>query len=150
VKLQSPIMRELHWFNLLSGQRRNDVATLGRSDVSVREQAVAPRESGGGRNFAFERQSLRRRCDPLPRSYRRSRYASNGSLPPSCSRHEEIRARPGSMERTVHKRKILRLSKVGHSLIPIELYAAIRLDRPRTKLDMNHQVSREMSPTRTS
>jgi hypothetical protein len=39
VKLRSPVLREFHWLSLLSGLRRNDVATLRWADVSVRERS---------------------------------------------------------------------------------------------------------------
>jgi hypothetical protein len=50
VKLQSPVLREFHWFSLLSGLRRNDVAT---TDVSVRERAVTLRAPKGGKKRSF-------------------------------------------------------------------------------------------------
>ena len=53
LELQSPVLREFHWLSLLSGLRRNDVATLRWSDVSVLERAVAIRAPKGGKKRRF-------------------------------------------------------------------------------------------------
>jgi hypothetical protein len=60
---------------------------------------------------------------------------------------EEIKATSWVGDKNGDKRKIVRLSKVGHSLRHSyrTLCAAAGLDRLRTKLLMNHQVSRDVT-----
>jgi integrase len=152
VKMQSPIMREFHWFSLLSGLRRNDVATLRWTDVSTRERAVRAPKGGKKRRF---RAPLSR---AMVRSLCRARIAgrvmhdrqSTEWVFPALSRSghvEEIKSSSWVSGKNGNKRKIVRLSKVGHSLRHSyrTLCAAAGLDRLRTKLLMNHQVSRDVT-----
>ena len=154
VKLQSPVLREFHWFSLLSGLRRNDVATLRWTDVSLRERAVTLRAPKGGKKRRF-RAPLSR---PMVRSLCRARMAgrvmhdrqSREWVFPALSRSghvEEIKGSSWASDRNGNKRKIVRLTKVGHSLRHSyrTLCAAAGLDRLRTKLLMNHQVSRDVT-----
>jgi integrase len=154
VKMQSPIMREFHWFSLLSGLRRNDVATLRWTDVSTRERAVTLRAPKGGKKRRF-RAPLSR---AMVRSLCRARIAgrvmhdrqSTEWVFPALSRSghvEEIKSSSWVSGKNGNKRKIVRLSKVGHSLRHSyrTLCAAAGLDRLRTKLLMNHQVSRDVT-----
>jgi len=53
LKLQSPVMCEFHWLSLLSGLRRNDLATLRWSDVSILERAITLRAPKGGKKRRF-------------------------------------------------------------------------------------------------
>ena len=154
VKLQSPVLREFHWFSLLSGLRRNDVATLRWTDVSMQERAVTLRAPKGGKKRRF-RAPLSRE---MVRSLCRARIAgrvmhdrqSREWVFPALSRSghvEEIKGSSWVSGDNGNKRKIVRLTKVGHSLRHSyrTLCAAAGLDRLRTKLLMNHQVSRDVT-----
>jgi integrase len=154
VKLQSPVLREFHWFSLLSGLRRNDVSTLRWTDVSMREQAVTLQAPKGGKKRRF-RAPLSR---AMARSLCRARIAgrvmhdrqSREWVFPALSRSghvEEIKGSSWVSGNNGNKRKIVRLTKVGHSLRHSyrTLCAAAGLDRLRTKLLMNHQVSRDVT-----
>jgi integrase len=154
MKLQNPVLREFHWFSLLSGLRRNDVATLRWTDVSVRERAVTLRAPKGGKKRSF-RAPL---SPPMVRSLCRARIAgrvmhdrqSREWVFPASSRSghvEEIKGSSWVNGQKGDKRKIVRLTKVGHSLRHSyrTLCAAAGLDRLRTKLLMNHQVSRDVT-----
>jgi site-specific recombinase XerD len=76
VNLQSPVLREFHWLSLLSGLRRNDVATLRWADVSVRERAVTLRAPKGGKKRRF-RAPLSR---AMVRSLCRARIAGRAAV----------------------------------------------------------------------
>jgi integrase len=76
LELESPILREFHWLSLLSGLRRNDLATLRWSDVSVREQAITLRTPKGDKKRRF-RAPLSR---PMLRSLCRARIAGRVML----------------------------------------------------------------------
>ena len=154
LKLQSPILREFHWLSLLSGLRRNDVATLRWSDVSILERAITLRAPKGGKKRRF-RAPL---SHAMLRSLCRARIAgrvmhdrqSHDWVFPAASQSghvEEIKATSWVGDKNGDKRKIVRLSKVGHSLRHSyrTLCAAAGLDRLRTKLLMNHQVSRDVT-----
>jgi integrase len=154
LKLQSPILREFHWLSLLSGLRRNDVATLRWSDVSILERAITLRAPKGGKKRRF-RAPL---SHAMLRSLCRARIAgrvmhdrqSHEWVFPAASRSghvEEIKGTSWVDSKNGDKRKIVRLSKVGHSLRHSyrTLCAAAGLDRLRTKLLMNHQVSRDVT-----
>jgi len=154
LRLQSPILREFHWLSLLSGLRRNEVATLRWSDVSVRERAITIRTPKGGKKRRF-----RAPISPIMmRAICRARIAgrvmhdsqSREWVFPASSRSghvEEIKGSSWVNGRNGDKRKIVRLTKVGHSLRHSyrTLCAAAGLDRLRTKLLMNHQVSRDVT-----
>jgi hypothetical protein len=60
---------------------------------------------------------------------------------------EEIKGSSWASDKNGNKRKIVRLTKVGHSLRHSyrTLCAAAGLDRLRTKLLMNHQVGRDVT-----
>jgi integrase len=154
LEVQSPILREFHWLSLLSGLRRNDLATLRWTDVSVLERAITLRAPKGGKKRRF-RAPLSR---AMLRSLCRARIA--GRVMHNCQSREWVfpaSSRSGHVEEIkgsswVHgsngdKRKIVRLSKVGHSLRHSyrTICAAAALDRLRTKLLMNHQVSRDVT-----
>ena len=154
LELESSILREFHWLSLLSGLRRNDLATLRWADVSVGERAITLRAPKGGKKRRF-RAPLSR---PMLRSLCRARIAgrvihdrqSREWVFPASSRSGHVEEIKGSS--WVHgsngdKRKIVRLSKVGHSLRHSyrTICAAAGLDRLRTKLLMNHQVSRDVT-----
>ena len=154
VELQNPILREFHWLSLLSGLRRNDLATLRWTDVSIRERAMTLRAPKGGKKRRF-RSPLSR---PMLRSLCRARIAgrvmhdrqSREWVFPALSRSghvEEIKGTSWVNGKRGDRRKILRLSKVGHSLRHSyrTLCAAAGLDRLRTKLLMNHQVGRDVT-----
>lgn len=154
VKVQSPVLREFHWLSLLSGLRRNDVATLRWTDVSMRERAMTLRAPKGGKKRRF-RAPLSR---AMVRSLCRARIAgrvmhdrqSREWVFPALSRSghvEEIKGTSWVNGKNGDKRKIVRLTKVGHSLRHSyrTLCAAAGLDRLRTKLLMNHQVNRDVT-----
>ena len=154
VKLQSPILREFHWLSLLSGLRRNDVATLRWTDVSVRERAMTLRAPKGGkkRRFKAPLSQAMVRCLCRARIAGRvmhDRQSREWVFPASSqSGHvEEIKGSSWVDGKNGNKRKIVRLTKVGHSLRHSyrTLCAAAGLDRLRTKLLMNHQVSRDVT-----
>ena len=154
LELQNPILREFHWLSLLSGLRRNDLATLRWADVSVRERAITLRSPKGGKKRRF-----RAPLSPaMVRSLCRARTAgrvmhdrqSREWVFPALSRSghvEEIKSSSWVDGKNGDKRKIVRLIKVGHSLRHSyrTLCAAAGLDRLRTKLLMNHQVSRDVT-----
>ena len=154
VELENPILREFHWLSLLSGLRRNDVATLRWTDVSVRERAMTLRAPKGGKKRSF-----RAPLSPaMVRSLCRARIVgrvmydrqSRDWVFPAASRSghvEEIKGSSWVNRSSGDKRKIVRLTKVGHSLRHSyrTLCAAAGLDRLRTKLLMNHQVSRDVT-----
>jgi integrase len=154
LKLQSPILREFHWLSLLSGLRRNDLATLRWSDVSVRGRTMTLREPKGGKKRRFKAPL----SHVMVRSLCRARLAgrvlhdrqSREWVFPAASRSghvEEIKGSSWVDGKNGKKRKIVRLTKVGHSLRHSyrTLCAAAGLDRLRTKLLMNHQVSRDVT-----
>jgi integrase len=154
LKLQSPILREFHWLSLLSGLRRNDLATLRWTDVSVRDRTMTLREPKGGKKRRFTAPL----SQAMVRSLCRARIAgrvlhdrqSREWVFPAASRSghvEEIRGSSWVNGKNGDKRKIVRLTKVGHSLRHSyrTLCAAAGLDRLRTKLLMNHQVSRDVT-----
>jgi integrase len=154
VKLQSPVLREFHWLSLLSGLRRNDVATLRWTDVSVRERAMTLQAPKGGkkRRFRAPLSSARVRCLCRARIAGRVMHdrQSREWVFPASSRSghvEEIKGSSWVNGKKGDKRKIERLTKVGHSLRHSyrTLCAAAGLDRLRTKLLMNHQVSRDVT-----
>jgi integrase len=154
LRLQSPVLREFHWLSLLSGLRRNEVATLRWPDVRVRERAITVRAPKGGKKRRF-----RAPLSPaMMRAICRARIAgrvmhdrqSREWVFPASSRSghvEEIKGSSWVNGRDGDKRKIVRLTKVGHSLRHSyrTLCAAAGLDRLRTKLLMNHQVSRDVT-----
>ena len=154
VKLQSPILREFHWLSLLSGLRRNDLATLRWTDVSVLDRTITLRAPKGGKKRRF-RAPL---SQPMVRSLCRARIAgrvlhdqqSREWVFPAASRSghvEEIKGSSWVNSKNGDRRKIVRLTKVGHTLRHSyrTLCAAAGLDRLRTKLLMNHQVSRDVT-----
>ena len=154
LKLQSPILREFHWLSLLSGLRRNDLATLRWSDVSVRGRTMTLREPKGGKKRRFKAPL----SHVMVRSLCRARLAgrvlhdrqSREWVFPAASRSghvEEIKGSSWVDGKNGKKRKIVRLTKVGHTLRHSyrTLCAAAGLDRLRTKLLMNHQVSRDVT-----
>jgi integrase len=154
VKVQSPILREFHWLSLLSGLRRNDVATLRWSDVSVRERAMTLQAPKGGKKRRFRAPLSRAMVRCLCRVRIAGRVMhdrqSREWVFPASSRSghvEEIKGSSWINGKEGAKRKIVRLTKVGHSLRHSyrTLCAAAGLDRLRTKLLMNHQVSRDVT-----
>jgi integrase len=154
LELQSPILREFHWLNLLSGLRRNDLATLRWADVSMRERAITLRAPKGGKKRSFRaplsRTMLRCLCRArIAGRVMHDRQSREWVFPTSSrSGHvEEIKGSSWVNGSNGDKRKIVRLSKVGHSLRHSyrTLCAAAGLDRLRTKLLMNHQVSRDVT-----
>jgi integrase len=154
LRLQSPILREFHWLSLLSGLRRNEVATLRWSDVSVREQAITVRAPKGGKKRRFRAPLSRAMMRAICRARIAGRVMHDSQsrewVFPATSRSghvEEIKGSSWVNGRSGDKRKIVRLTKVGHSLRHSyrTLCAAAGLDRLRTKLLMNHQVSRDVT-----
>jgi integrase len=154
VKVQSPVLREFHWLSLLSGLRRNDVATLRWSDVSARERAMTLQAPKGGkkRRFRAPLSPEMMRCLCRARIVGRIMHdrQSREWVFPASSRSghvEEIKGSSWINGKEGAKRKIVRLTKVGHSLRHSyrTLCAAAGLDRLRTKLLMNHQVSRDVT-----
>ena len=154
VKVQSPILREFHWLSLLSGLRRNDVATLRWSDVSVRERAMTLQAPKGGKKRRFRAPLSRAMVRCLCRVRIAGRVMhdrqSREWVFPASSRSghvEEIKGSSWINGKEGAERKIVRLTKVGHSLRHSyrTLCAAAGLDRLRTKLLMNHQVSRDVT-----
>ncbi len=154
LELESAILREFHFLSLLSGLRRNDLATLRWADVSIGERAITLRAPKGGKKRRF-RAPLSR---PMLRSLCRVRLAgrvmhdrqSREWVFPALSRSghvEEIKGSSWVNGSNGDRRKIVRLSKVGHSLRHSyrTICAAAGLDRLRTKLLMNHQVSRDVT-----
>lgn len=71
VQLQSPILGEFHWLSLLSGLRRNHLATLRWTDVSIRQRAMTVRAPKGGKNGALGHRCLLPWC---------GRFAARASL----------------------------------------------------------------------
>jgi integrase len=154
IQLQSPILREFHWLSLLSGLRRNDLATLRWTDVSMRQRAMTLRAPKGGKKRRF-----RAPLSPaMVRALCRVRIAgrilhdrqSRGRVFPAASRSghvEEIKGSSWVNGTNGDKRKIVRLTKVGHSLRHSyrTLCAAAGVDRLRTKLLMNHQINRDVT-----
>jgi|SRR5271166_4634333 len=154
IQLQSPILREFHWLSLLSGLRRNDLATLKWTDVSVRQRAMTLQAPKGGKKRRF-----RAPMSPaMVRCLCRARVAgrilhdrqSREWVFPAASRSghvEEIKGSSWVNGASGDKRKIVRLTKVGHSLRHSyrTLCAAAGVDRLRTKLLMNHQVNRDVT-----
>jgi site-specific recombinase XerD len=154
VKLHSPVLREFHWFSLLSGLRRNDVATLRWKDVSIRERAVTLRAPKGGKKRRFRAPLSRVMVRSLCRARMGGRVMhdrqSREWVFPALSRSghvEEIKGSSWASDKNGNKRKIVRLTKVGHSLRHSyrTLCAAAGLDHLRTKLLMNHQVGRDVT-----
>jgi integrase len=152
--LHNPILREFHWFSLLSGLRRNDVATLRWKDVSIQERAVTLRAPKGGKKRRFRaplsRVMIRSLCRArLAGRLMHDRHSREWVFPAlSRSGHvEEIKGSSWASDGDGNKRKIVRLTKVGHSLRHSyrTLCAAAGLDRLRTKLLMNHQVGRDVT-----
>jgi integrase len=153
-QLQSPILREFHWLSLLSGLRRNDLATLRWTDVSIRDRAITLRAPKGGKKRRFRAPLSRAMLRSLCRARMAGRvmhdHQSREWVFPASSRSghvEEIKGSSWVNGNNGDKRKIVRLSKVGHSLRHSyrTLCAAAELDRLRTKLLMNHQVSRDVT-----
>jgi integrase len=154
LKLQSPILREFHWLSLLSGLRRNEVATLRWLDVSVRERAITVRAPKGGKTRKFRAPLSQAMMRAICRARIVGRVMHDSQsrewVFPASSRSghvEEIKGSSWINGRNGDKRKIVRLTKVGHSLRHSyrTLCAAAGLDRLRTKLLMNHQVSRDVT-----
>ncbi len=123
LKLQSPILREFHWLSLLSGLRRNDVATLRWSDVSILERAMTLRAPKGGKKRRFKAPlSHVNVAVSLPCSDRRPRDARPPIARVGLPRRFSIRPRRRDQGtswvdgKNGDKRKIVRLTKVGHSL----------------------------------
>lgn len=154
LKLQSPILREFHWLSLLSGLRRNDLATLRWSDVSIRRRTLTVREPKGGKKRRFKAPLSHIMVRSLSRvrlvgRVLHDRHSREWVFPAtSSSGHvEEIKGSSWVDGKNGKKRKIVRLTKVGHSLRHSyrTLCAAAGLDRLRTKLLMNHQVSRDVT-----
>lgn len=154
LKLQNPILREFHWLSLLTGLRRNDVATLQWTDVSVLGRSLTLRAPKGGKERSFKAPL----SPGIVRCLCRARIAgrvihdqqSRKWVFPASSRSghvEEIKSSSWVEGKKGDKRKIVRLTKVGHSLRHSyrTLCAAAGLDRLRTKLLMNHQVSRDVT-----
>ena len=154
VMLQSPVLREFHWLSLLSGLRRNDVATLRWTDVSVRERAMTLRAPKGGKKRRFRaplsRAMVRCLCRARIAGHVMYDRESREWVFPASSRSghvEEIKGSSWVNDKNGDKRKVVRLTKVGHSLRHSyrTLCAAAGLDRLRTKLLMNHQVGRDVT-----
>ncbi len=154
VKLQSPILREFHWLSLLSGLRRNDLATLRWTDVSMHERTMTLRAPKGGKKRRFRAPLSKAMIRSLCRARISGRVLhdrqSHEWVFPAASRSghvEEIKGSSWVNGKNGDKRKIVRLTKVGHSLRHSyrTLCAAAGLDRLRTKLLMNHQVSRDVT-----
>jgi integrase len=154
VELHSPVLREFHWFSLLSGLRRNDVATLRWTDVSLRDRAVTLRAPKGGKKRRFRAPLSRAMVRSLCRARMAGRLMHDSQsrewVFPALSRSghvEEIKGSSWASDRNGNRRKIVRLTKVGHSLRHSyrTLCAAASLDRLRTKLLMNHQVGRDVT-----
>jgi integrase len=154
LKLQNPIMREFHWLSLLTGLRRNDVATLKWADTSVLERSLTLREPKGGKKRRFKvplsPAMLRCLCRARIAGHVMHDRQSREWVFPASSRSghvEEIKGSSWVDGESGDRRKIVRLTKVGHSLRHSyrTLCAAAGLDRLRTKLLMNHQVNRDVT-----
>jgi integrase len=154
LKLQNPVMREFHWLSLLTGLRRNDVATLKWTDTSMLARALTLRAPKGGKKSRFKvpLSPVMLRCLCRARIAGHVMYdrQSREWVFPASSRSghvEEIKGSSWVDSKNGDRRKLVRLTKVGHSLRHSyrTLCAAAGLDRLRTKLLMNHQVSRDVT-----
>jgi integrase len=120
----------------------------------VRERAITLRSPKGGKKRRFRaplsREMLRSLCRArIAGRVMHDRQSREWVFPASSrSGHvEEIKGSSWVNGTNGAKRKIVRLTKVGHSLRHSyrTLCAAAGLDRLRTKLIMNHQVSRDVT-----
>ena len=114
--LKPRFLREFHWLSLLSGPRRNDLATLRWTDVSMHERTMTLRAPKGATLQSNDKV-------PFVAPASLVVYCTTDSLTEwvflaaSRSGHvEEIRGSSWVNGKNGDKRKIVRLTKAGHSL----------------------------------
>jgi integrase len=148
--LSNPIMQELHLMTLLTGLRRNEVASMRWEHVDVGNRCVTIPSPKGGRARAFKAPLTRPMLRSLWRARRAARIMCEHQSKVWCfpsdrsaSGHvEEPKGRSQWRREDESTRKVTRIEKTGHALRHTfrTLAGVAGMSRTFSRILMNHKI----------